>query len=386
MPSGHDTDASAPFAGLRVLDATRSLTGPLCTMILGDLGADVIKIEAPGVGDDTRYWGPPFVADAGPTFLAYNRNKRSVELDLRTPEGVKQFRRLVKDSDVVVENFRPGTMRRFGLAYDDIRQDRADIIYCSISGYGQTGPDSDRPAMDLLVQARSGLMALTGPIDGPAYKAAAPVSDVTAGLVATIRVMAALRDREIHGRGAYLDVSMLDAMCVQLGQPIAAHSMSGLPPQRWGNEHALMAPYQSFDTQDRAVVVAVTNDKTWRQLCQVPEFADLAGHPVYSTAQGRSEHRHELNAEVARRLKNHPAAHWLASLEAVGVPIELVTTVPELVDMDHLYERGALMRTEYPHGSGQWYVVPGSPWSSPQRRTMPSPPALGSDTDGVLDD
>ena len=208
--------SAGPLAGIRVLDATRALAGPLSTMVLGDLGADVIKLEMPGAGDETRYWGPPFVADAGPTFLGYNRNKRSVALDLHTAAGRASCLELTRSSDIFVENFRPGTMKRFGLDYDAMREVRPDIIYCSISGYGQTGPMSARPAVDLMVQAVSGLMAQTGEPDGRPVKAAAPVADVMGGLCSVVAIMGALMERKTTGQGRFLDISMLDGMVALL--------------------------------------------------------------------------------------------------------------------------------------------------------------------------
>ncbi|GAA5147519.1 CoA transferase [Microbacterium pseudoresistens] len=378
---------SAALDGLRVLDLSRSLTGPLCSMMLADLGAEVIKVELPGIGDDTRYWGPPFVGDAGPTFLAYNRRKKSVELDLRDAGHREQVLELVRSSDILVENFRPGTMARYGLSYDELTKVRSDLIYCSISGFGQTGEDAHRPAMDLLVQARSGIMSLTGPIDGGAFKAAAPVADVTAGLIASSSILASVIERQRTGAGAYLDISMLDAMCVLLGQPIAAYAMSGKTPRRWGNEHALMAPYQSFETAGREIVIAVTNDKTWERMCRIPDFEDLADDPILAGAPGRSARRVELNAEIARRLRRRDHRYWLEKFEGVGVPIELVWAVPDLIESDSLRRRGALVEVEYPAGSGHRFVVPGSPWSAADPTRDPgTPPSLGEHTEEVLGD
>ena len=270
------TEVAGPLAGVRVLDATRALAGPLATMVLADLGADVIKLEMPQVGDETRYWGPPFVADAGPTFLGYNRNKRSVAVDLHTAEGRAQCLALARGCDVFVENFRPGTMQRFGLDYDAMRAVRPDIIYCSISGYGQSGPMASRPAVDLMVQAVSGLMSLTGEPAGRPVKAAAPVADVMGGLSAVVTLMGAIMLRKTTGQGRFLDIAMLDGMIALQGQAIAAWGMSGKVPQRWGNGHPLMAPYESFRTADREIVIAVTNEKTWGAFVTLAECAPLA--------------------------------------------------------------------------------------------------------------
>jgi crotonobetainyl-CoA:carnitine CoA-transferase CaiB-like acyl-CoA transferase len=222
--------SGGPLAGIRVLDTTRALAGPLATMVLGDLGADVIKVEVPEVGDETRYWGPPFAGDAGPTLIGYNRNKRSVTLDLRTPQGRETCLELARGSDVFVENFRPGTVQRFGLDYPALRAVRPDIVYCSVSGYGQTGPIAQRPAVDLMVQAFGGLMALTGEPEGRPVKAAAPVADTMAGLSAAIAIMGALMERGRTGEGRFLDISMLDGLVALMGQSIASWGMGGAAP------------------------------------------------------------------------------------------------------------------------------------------------------------
>ena len=275
--------SAGALAGIRVLDVTRALAGPLCTMVLGDLGADVIKLEMPAVGDETRYWGPPFAGDAGPTLLGFNRNKRSVALDLHTEAGRDTCLQLARTCVVFVENFRPGTMTRFGLDYAAICKVRPDIVYCSISGYGQTGPMALRPAVDLMVQAVSGLMSQTGEPEGRPVKAAAPVADVMGGLSAAISVMAALTERARSGAGRYLDIAMLDGMVALLGQSVAALGMAADPnatPKRWGNAHPLMGPYESFRTADREIVIAVTNEKSWASLCRLPE---CAGKTIFNT-------------------------------------------------------------------------------------------------------
>jgi crotonobetainyl-CoA:carnitine CoA-transferase CaiB-like acyl-CoA transferase len=260
---------AGPLHGIRVLDTTRALAGPLSTMVLGDLGADVLKVEMPGVGDETRYWGPPFAGNAGPTLLGYNRNKRSIALDLHTKEGQQTCLDLARTCDIFVENFRPGTAARFGLSYDALKQVRPDIIYCSISGYGQTGPLATRPAVDLMVQALSGLMAQTGDPSGRPVKAAAPVADVMGGLSAAIAIMGSLMARQQTGEGRYLDISMMDGMFTLMGQAIAAWGITGKDPRRWGNAHPLMSPYESFRTADREIVIAVTSQKSWLSMCSL---------------------------------------------------------------------------------------------------------------------
>ncbi len=376
---------AGPLSGMRVLDATRALAGPLCTMILGDLGADVIKMEMPGVGDETRYWGPPFAGDAGPTLLAYNRNKRSVAVDLHTEEGRKVCLALAATSDVFVENFRPGTIDRFGLGYDVMREARPDIVYCSLSGYGQTGPMASRPAVDLMVQAVSGLMSLTGEPQGRSVKAAAPVADVMGGFSAAITVLGALLQRRETGEGRYLDIAMLDGMVALMGQPAAVWGITGQGPGRMGNAHPLMAPYESFQTQDREIVLAATNAKTWGALCTIEAFAKLRDDPRYRTQPMRNEHRHVLVPEVQAILRARPAAYWLAEFERLRIPAEPINALPEILGSEQIAERGMLVEFEYPPGSGQRIRTSGMPWRgvAPDRPVRP-PPTLGQHTEEVL--
>ena len=377
--------SGGPLAGIRVLDTTRALAGPLATMVLGDLGADVIKVEVPGVGDETRYWGPPFAGDAGPTLIGYNRNKRSVCLDLRTAAGRDACLDLARGSDVFVENFRPGTVRRFGLDDDAVRAVRPDIVYCSISGYGQTGPIAGRPAVDLMVQAFGGLMAQTGEPEGRPMKAAAPVADTMAGLSAAIAILGALMERRETGRGRYLDVSMLDGLVALMGQSIAALGMGGGAPRRWGNAHPLMAPYESFRAADREIVVAVTNDKNWASLTEIPDFAPLRDDPRFADQPARNRARAVLIAALEAIFPRRGAAEWLELLDARGIPAESVNTLAEVAAHPQVTGRGMLLEFEYPPGSGNRIRTAGMPWRDVAREgPVRPPPTLGQHTEDVL--
>lgn len=378
--------SAGALSGIRVLDTTRALAGPLCTMILGDLGADVIKVEMPGAGDETRFWGPPFAGgDAGPTLIGYNRNKRSVAIDLHTTEGQKTCLELAKHADVFVENFRPGTAERFGLGHSQLQAVRPDIIYCSISGYGQTGPMAQRPAVDLMVQAVSGLMSLTGDPSGRPFKAAAPVADTMAGMSAALSIMAAIMERRTSGEGRHLDIAMLDAMVALMGQSVAGWGMSGKAPGRWGNGHPLMAPYESFRTADREIVVAVTNEKIWAALGRLPEFNSLTRDPRYDTPPQRNELRRQLIPAFEAILQTQPAAHWISSFDAVGIPAELIYSLVEILEHPQLRERGILTQIEYPAGSGHKITTAGMPWREvASNRPLRPPPTLGQHTQEVL--
>ena len=374
--------SAGPLAGIRVLDATRALAGPLTTMVLGDLGADVIKLEMPGAGDETRYWGPPFIEDAGPTLLGFNRSKRSVLCDLHSDEGRALCLDLAGTSDVFVENFKPGTIKRFGLDYEAMRAVRPDIIYCSISGYGQTGPMALRPAVDLMVQAVSGLMSLTGEPGGRAFKAAAPVADVMGGFSAIVSIMGALFERQRTGEGRYLDIAMLDGMIALLGQSVATWGITGAEPRRLGNGHALMSPYESFATADREIVIAVTNEKTWNSLCQLPECRGLAEDPRFASQPMRNENRAALVPAVQEVLRTRPAAYWLEEFDRLGVPAEPINTLPELLAHEQVRAREMLLDIDY---AGQPTRIAGMPWrevaaDGPVR----PPPRLGQHTADVL--
>ena len=379
--------SGGPLAGFRVIDTTRALAGPLATMVLGDLGADVIKVEMPGVGDETRYWGPPFAGDAGPTLIGYNRNKRSVALDLRTPEGRDACLALVRESDVFVENFRPGTVRRFGLDYEALKAVRPDIVYCSISGYGQTGPIATRPAVDLMVQAFGGLMAQTGEPEGRPVKAAAPVADTMAGLSGAIAILGALMERRATGEGRFLDVSMLDGLVALMGQSIAAWGMSGKAPRRWGNAHPLMAPYESFRAADRELVIAVTNEKSWSSLTSIADFAPLKDDPRFTTQTGRNTERGALIAALSEIFLRRAAADWMRLLDAAGIPAEPINTLEEVVSHPQVTQRGMLLEFEYPPGSGSRIRTAGMPWRDVAREgPVRPPPTLGQHTKEVLSD
>jgi crotonobetainyl-CoA:carnitine CoA-transferase CaiB-like acyl-CoA transferase len=376
---------TGPLAGIRVLDTTRALAGPLATMVLGDFGADVVKVEMPGVGDETRYWGPPFAGDAGPTLIGYNRNKRSVALDLRTPEGRDTCLELARGSDVFVENFRPGTVRRFGLDYPALCAVRPDIVYCSVSGYGQAGPIAQRPAVDLMVQAFGGLMSLTGEPEGRPMKAAAPVADTMAGLSAAIAILGAVMERGRTGKGRFLDISMLDGLVALMGQSIAAWGMGGAAPRRWGNAHPLMAPYESFRAADREFVIAVTNDKSWASLIAIPDFAHLRDDPRFADQPARNRAREAVVAALADIFLRRNAAEWLALLDAAGIPAELVNRLEEVAAHPQLAARGMLLEVEYPPGSGNRIRTAGLPWRDAARPgAVRPPPMLGEHTAEVL--
>ncbi len=353
MPGIPPAPASAgPLAGLRVLDLSRVLAGPLCTMVLGDLGAEVIKVERPGGGDDTRSWGPPWAE--GPEgresayYLCANRNKRSVAADLKTEAGRALVRRLAVEADVLIENFFPGTMERWGLGYERLAADNPGLVFCSVTGYGSEGPEAGRPGYDFAVQARAGWLAVTGEPEGEPMKAGMALADVLTGQNAAVAILAALRERDRSGRGQRVEVALFDSALAGLVNVGQAALVTGREPRRWGNAHATIVPYQAFHAADRPFVLAVGNDAQWRRCCAALGLDALAADPRFATNPLRVEHRDTLVAMLAQRLRERPAAEWLDALEAAGVPCAPVQGVREALHDPAFAGRGGLWEMEGP--------------------------------------
>jgi crotonobetainyl-CoA:carnitine CoA-transferase CaiB-like acyl-CoA transferase len=348
-------------------------------MILGDLGADVIKVERPEIGDETRHWGPPWVrGDSGREaayFLSVNRNKRSVTADLASPEGRELIRSLARAADVVVENFAPGTLARFGLGFDDLTRENPGLVFCSITGYGSDGPDAGRPGYDFAVQARSGWMAITGEPEGEPVKVGVAVVDVLTGQNAAIGILAALQERERSGEGQRVEVALIDTALAGLVN-VAQAALSGAPVRRYGNAHATIVPYQAFPTADRPIVVAVGNDQQWRRFCEAADLRQLAEHPSYATNPLRVESRETLVSLLAERLAQLPADDWLARLDRAGVPCAPVLRVEEAMRDPAVLERGGLWPMSSP-AFGQVETV-----ASPIRLSR-TPPALRRPAPGL---
>ncbi len=297
---------------MRIVDLSRILAGPLCTMVLADLGADVIKVERPGEGDDTRHWGPPFAGDDAAYFLSLNRNKRSVTADLGSPEGVSFVRRLIATSDVVIENFRPGLMERFGLGLDALREAQPGLVTCSLTAFGPAAPETaSRPGYDIIVQALSGLMSVTGERDGEPTKAGVALLDVITGLYAAVGVLAALRERDVTGRGRHVSVALFDASVAAMVNQAANYLIGGVVPQRMGTAHPNIVPYQAFHASDRPFILAAGNDRLFARTCQVVEHADWADDPRFVTNEGRVVHRDELIPLLEDAFSRRPMREWL---------------------------------------------------------------------------
>jgi len=378
------TPRTGALTGLTVLDLTRVLSGPFATMTLADLGADVVKIEQPGTGDDTRQWGPPFQGDEAAYFLSVNRNKRSLAVDLKLTDGLALVRDLARRADVVVENFRPGTAARLGLGYDDLSADNPGLVYASISGYGQTGPDSHRAGYDAIAQARSGIMSVTGEADGPPVRVGVSSADLVAGMWAVIGILAALRERDRSGQGQWVDISLLDGSVSWLTYVAAGYFATGTRPPRYGSAHPTIAPYQGFATKDGELMLAVGNDAIWRRFAPVAGLDDLVDDPRFATNPLRVSHRDELLPLVADAMASRTSAQWVEVLDAAGVPVGPIQTVDEVVTDPQVLARGMVGKVEHPT-AGTLRTI-GCPVrltaTPPQVRT--APPLLGQHTDDVL--
>ncbi len=379
------------LGGVRVLDFSRVLAGPFCTMVLGDLGADVIKVEHPARGDDTRAWGPPWLGegeDDAPSayFLSVNRNKRSVTLDLKTPGGRDLARRLAAESHVVVENFKAGQMASFGLGYDDLRAINPALVYCSITGFGQTGPYRDRPGYDYVIQAMSGLMSITGPEDGPPYKVGVAISDVFAGLFAATSILAAVRHSERTGQGQVIDVSLLDSQIAALVNVASNFLVSGQTPPRYGNQHPNIVPYQTFSAADGEFVVAVGNDGQFARLCALIDRPDLRDDPRCATNPARVENRAWLIPLLQVIFARRPATEWVDRLLAAGIPAGPINTIPAALSDPHVAARGLVHESPTPAGDLLRMVGPPVRMAPDPAQVRTPPPRLGEHTDEVLRD
>jgi crotonobetainyl-CoA:carnitine CoA-transferase CaiB-like acyl-CoA transferase len=310
-----------PLVGLKVVDLTHVMAGPTCALMLADMGADVIKVEKLPAGDDTRYSVPPEIGDQAASFLMMNRNKKGIALDLKTKGGAKVLRRLISSADVLVENFGPGAMDRLGFGYADLSKEHPALIYCSLSGFGRTGPYKDRRGFDLVAQAMSGIMSFTGERpDGPPVKCGAPLSDITAGLLAAMGILAAYTHRLKTGQGQWVETSLFEAALVQTYWQAAIALATGVAPKAMGSAHPLNAPYQAFQASDEWIVVGGANQKNWLLTLDVLGAPELARDPRFANGAGRMAHLKELEAELAPRFRSKPAAHWLSALEQLGVP------------------------------------------------------------------
>ncbi len=380
------SETRGALSGLRVLDLTRVLAGPTCTQMLGDLGAEVVKIERPGTGDDTRGYAPPYVPNTRESayFVGVNRNKKSVTLDISRPEGQAVVHRLLEGSDILVENFKVGALARYGLGWEDLRERYPRLIYCSITGFGQTGPYAPRPGYDGLIQAMGGVMSLTGEPDGPPQKVGIPVADLFAGLYGCIGVLAALRHRAETGSGQQVDIGMLDTHAAWLANQGMNYLSTGEDPPRLGNDHPNIVPYQVFATADGHIVLSVGNDPTFERFCRLTGQEALFDDARFRTNAARVGNRDLVTETLAPVLRARTTAEWVDVLEAAKIGCGPINRLSEVFADPQVVARGVVR--EMAHASGETVKVIANPvrLSDTPPRYDRAPPLLGQHTDDVL--
>jgi crotonobetainyl-CoA:carnitine CoA-transferase CaiB-like acyl-CoA transferase len=383
--STHSASSGKPLSGLFVLDLSRILAGPYCTMTLGDLGARVIKVEAPGKGDDTRGWDPPSWEGESAYYLAVNRNKESVTLDLKSEEGRAILWKLIERADIAVENFRPGTMASWGFSWEAISKRNPRLVYCSISGYGLSGPDAQRPGYDLIAQGEGGVMATTGEPDGQPMKAGVSQADIVAGLWALIGILSALEARHTTGRGQLVESSLLEG---QLGL-LAYHATnfwSGAEPRRLGNQHPNVTPYGAYAASDGHFTIGVGSERLWKAFCEVLGEPALADRPEFSSNAARVQNRRALDDRLAPILARHTVDKWLQRLQSAGIPCGKVRAIPEILADPHVVARGMIAELPHPRIPGFRTVNVPLHFSDSAAGAASAPPLLGQHTEAVLEE
>ncbi|OAE69785.1 CoA-transferase [Achromobacter insolitus] len=381
--------------GVRVLDLSRILAGPSATQLLGDLGADVVKVEKPGEGDDTRKWGPPYIKDneGRPTgesayYLSANRNKRSIALDIATDAGREALHQLLSQADVLVENYKVGGLAQYGLDYAQLRHRYPRLVYCSITGFGQTGPYAKRAGYDFLIQGMGGIMSLTGEPEGTPMKVGVGIADVMTGMYAAVGILAALRHRDLTGMGQHIDISLLDSQIAWLVNAGTNYLAAQEPPTRLGNGHPNIVPYQVFDAADGPMIVAVGNDAQFRRFCEVAGLDGLAQDERYASNAARVAHRDELCGRIQEALGQRPRTTWLEQLEAVGVPCGPVNDLRDVFNDPHVQARGAHLRMPCAWAQGGELNLLANPLklsATPVTYRMP-PPRLDEHAQQILAD
>lgn len=379
-------DADLPLSGIRVLDLSRILAGPYCTMILGDQGAEVIKVERPDGGDDTRTWGPPFAGGESAYYLCCNRNKKSITVDLKKPRGIELIRELVKASDVLVENFTPGLMKRFGLDYETLRELNPRLVHCAITAYGQDGPYRDRPGYDMVLSAVGGLMWITGPKGGEPCKVGVAITDVVTGVYASGAIASALLWRERSGRGQYIDASLLDVQVSALANIASNWLVAGKEATRWGTAHESIIPYQVFPAKDRPVAIAVANQKLWANFCKAIDKEEWIDDPRFETNPKRVENREVILPLVAEVMAQKTCDEWVKLFVEASIPCGPVNNMQNLFSDPQVLHRD--MIAEVPHPTIGTLRVGGIPikYSETPGAVRLPPPLLGEHTDEILTD
>jgi formyl-CoA transferase len=374
------------LANIRVLDLSRVLAGPYCSMLLADYGADVIKVEQPGLGDATRQWGPPWLGSESAYYLSVNRNKRSITVNLKHPAGRDIIHALAAQSDILIENFLPGTMAEWHLDYETLSATNPGLIYCSITGYGQTGPYRDRPGYDFMIQAQGGIMSITGPSGGPPHKVGVAIVDITAGLFAANAILAALHHRTQTGLGQYIDVALLDTQVAWLANVAHNYFATGDPPTRHANAHPNIVPYESFPTADGHLALAIGSDDQYRRLCTLLDRPDLWDDQRYQTNPGRVTHRATLIPQLQDLFCTRSTAEWVEMLVAAGLPAAPINHIPTILADPQVAAREMVRRVEHPTAGQVDLLGPVAKLSRTPPDIHGAPPLLGADTAAILAD
>ncbi len=385
----------APLAGIRVLDLSRVLAGPFCTQNLADLGADVIKVERPKLGDDTRAWAPPYLRDEAGNdtkeaayYLSTNRNKRSIEIDLASEAGIELVKELAKHCDILVENFKVGGLKQYGLDYESMKEAYPTLIYCSITGFGQTGPYAERPGYDFMIQGMGGLMSITGERDdlpgGGPQKAGVAVTDIITGMYASVAILAAIQERQRSGLGQHLDIALLDCHIAMLANQNLNYMTSGVAPTRAGNAHQNVVPYQVFKTSDGFMIVAVGNDSQFRAFCTSLGIAHFGADPKFATNQARIIHRAELIPLLEAIMAGGERDDWIAKLEAVGVPCGPIQTIDQVFAHPQVIARDIWKNIPHPTGGSSPTTASPMNFSATPVQYRRAAPTLGQHTDEIL--
>lgn len=389
------TKSSGPLDGVRVLDLSRVLAAPSCTQMLGDMGADIIKVERPGVGDEIRGWGPPFLKDADGNdttesgyYLSTGRNKRSITIDMSKPEGADLVRQLLVQSDVLVENYKVGNLAKFGLDFETVHKDHPNVVYCSVTGYGQDGPYADRPGYDMTAQGLGGLLSITGEPDGPPTKVPIAVNDVITGLYAAISILSALRHRDLTGVGQHIDLALLDVQVAWLYNQAVNYFLDGEIPGRLGTGHPNIVPYQVFEASDGHIILGTANEESFRRFCDLTGRLDLLDDPRFKTNADRVRNRATVNAAVQLIIAEKPMDYWVGELSRLSIVCSRVNTIDQVFEDPQVQARNMVIETEHPLANGHLCRLLANPIrfsATPVDYRLP-PPTLGQHTDEILSD
>ena len=372
--------------GVRVIDLSRILAGPYCTMLLADMGAEVLKVEQPGAGDGSRQWGPPWVGDQSAYFMSVNRNKKSVTINLKHPEGQEIIKKLLSDADILVENFKPGTLKRMGLDYETLSAEFPGLIYCSITGYGQTGPYKDRPGFDFMIQAQGGLMSVTGPADGPPYKVGVAIVDITAGLYAINAILAALHYRTQTGEGQFIDIALLDSQIAWLINVAHNYFATDNAPARYGNAHPNIVPYEIFPTRDGYLALAIGTDSQFQHFCKIVNRPDLWENEDYRSNAGRVQRRETLVSLLQNLFQERTTVEWINLCVKHKIPAGPINDIPTILSDPQVKSRGMVQEIEHPNLGTIQQLGPVAKFSKTPAELRSAPPILGEHTESILRD